>query len=276
MDLYISDLDGTLLNSKREISDYSKKTLNNLMREKGLEFTIATARTPGTVIEILEGLNIKKAISLMNGVFLYDLKEKKYMKIRSIKKDTAIKILNVLESFNKASFVYGIRDNHLYVYHKEMELDLDITYHSERKNSLYKTFKVVKNYDQALKDLEVVNFMILDKLEVVEIMYKELSKIDGINCGYYKDVYDESCYFIEIHSGEASKEKAVDDLREMYKPNKVICFGDNMNDLPMFKVADEKYAVKNGVDGIKGFATEIINTNDLDGVVKFIEKRFEK
>lgn len=275
MDLYISDLDGTLLNSKREISDYSKNVINNLVNE-GLEFTVATARTPGTVVEILEGLHIKKAISLMNGVFLYDLYKKEYLKVRSIEKELVREVLCILNKFKKDCFVYGIKNNHLYVYHKSLELNFDKIYFEERKNSIYKTFEVVKSYDEALENLDVVNFMILDSKEAIEEIYAEISKIEGVNTGYYKDVYDELCYFIEIHSDKASKERSVNDLKQMYNVDKVICFGDNMNDLPMFKVADEKYAMKNAVDGLKEYATDIIESNDDDGVAVFLEHRFKK
>lgn len=271
MDLYISDLDGTLLNSKREVSEYSKQELNKLIN-KGLDFTVATARTPGTVIELLDGVKINKVISLMNGVFLYDLENKEYLKIRSFKSEIVRKILNILESFDKDVFMYGIKKNHLYVYHKELVLDLDKLYFEERKNTIFKTFEVVKTYDEVLDGLEVVNFMILDNLEVIKKIYSELRKIDGINIGYYQDIYDESCYFIEIHSGEASKQKSIEDLKELYKPKKVICFGDNLNDIPMFNVADEKYAVNNAVEGLKKISTAVIKSNDDDGVVNFIKE----
>lgn len=274
MDIYISDLDGTLLNTKRTISDYSKKSINKLIND-GVSFTIATARTPGTVVEILEGINIKNAISLMNGVFLYDLLNKNYLKVRSIDKEIVKKILDVLEKFKKDAFVYGIKDNHLYVYHKTLDLDFDKTYFEERKDSSYKTFKNIESFDSALDESEIVNFMILDTKEKIELIYEEIDKIQGINKGYYKDVYDENCYFIEIHSIDASKERSVQDLKELYSADKVICFGDNMNDLPMFKVADEKYAMSNAVDGLKKYATDIIKSNDEDGVAMFLNERFK-
>ncbi|WP_297520599.1 HAD family hydrolase [uncultured Clostridium sp.] len=275
MNLYVSDLDGTLLNSSREITEYSKNTINKLIKDKGMDFTIATARTPGTVVEILEGLNIDKPIALMNGVFLYDLNKKEYLKVREIEKGIVRKILNILESFGKEPFLYGIKDNHLYVYHKELIIDLDKIYFDERKCSKYKTFEVISNYHNAIEEIQVVNFMILDKKEVIELIFKEIVKIEGINAGCYKDVYDENCYFIEIHSGEASKKKAIEDLKELYAPSKVICFGDNMNDLPMFEVADEKYAMENAVEGLKVFATNIIESNDDNGVAKYLEARFK-
>lgn len=273
MELYISDLDGTLLNSNREISEYTKKEINEMIA-KGLNFTIATARTPGTVVEILEGLNIKFAVALMNGVLFYDLKDKKYLKVRKIDNMIVRKILNILESFNKDSFVYGVKDNHLFVYHKKIILDLDDIYYKERCSSKYKTFKEVNTFDEALEDLEVVNFMILDTLEIIELIYEQLKKIKEINVHYYKDIYQENCYFIEIHSKDATKAAAVKDLAELYNNNKTICFGDNLNDLPMFRIADECYAMENAVDGLKAVATGVIKSNNEDGVARFIREKF--
>lgn len=273
MELYISDLDGTLLNSNREVSEYTKKEINEMIA-KGLNFTIATARTPGTVVEILEGLNIKLAVALMNGVLFYDLKDKKYLKVRKIDNVIVRKILNILESFNKDSFVYGVKDNHLFVYHKKIILDLDDIYYKERCSSKYKTFKEVNTFDEALEDLEVVNFMILDKLEIIELIYEQLKKIKEINVHYYKDIYQENCYFIEIHSKDATKAAAVKDLAELYNNNKTICFGDNLNDLPMFRIADECYAMENAVEGLKAVATGVIKSNNKDGVARFIKEKF--
>ena len=53
--LYISDLDGTLLNSQGKISDYSIKTINNLINE-GMIFTYATARSLVSASPVTRGL----------------------------------------------------------------------------------------------------------------------------------------------------------------------------------------------------------------------------
>ena len=49
MQLYVADLDGTLLNTDKQISAYSKKELNKLI-DQGVDFTIARSRTPATVV----------------------------------------------------------------------------------------------------------------------------------------------------------------------------------------------------------------------------------
>ena len=70
--LYISDLDGTLLNSEKHVSEKTMKTINSLI-EKGVLFTIATGRSATTTIPILSRLTINIPIILLNGVIIYDL-----------------------------------------------------------------------------------------------------------------------------------------------------------------------------------------------------------
>ena len=52
--LYISDLDGTLLNSRAEVSEKSKAIISRLITEKNILFSVATARTPATVVRMLD------------------------------------------------------------------------------------------------------------------------------------------------------------------------------------------------------------------------------
>ena len=53
---------------------------------------------------------------------------------------------------------------------------------------------------------------------------------------------------------------------------KVVVFGDGRNDIDMFKIADESYAVKNAVDDLKNIATGVIDMNDNDAVAKWLKE----
>ena len=70
--LYISDLDGTLLNEHSLISPTTAKQLNNLI-EKGMLFSIATARTPATVVDLMSEVDLQLPVALMTGALVYDL-----------------------------------------------------------------------------------------------------------------------------------------------------------------------------------------------------------
>ena len=66
--LYVSDLDGTLLNSDVKISENSKNIINSLI-EKGMNFTVATARSLVSASDKIEGLNLKLPVVVYNGTF---------------------------------------------------------------------------------------------------------------------------------------------------------------------------------------------------------------
>lgn len=273
MNLYVSDLDGTLLNAKGEVSDFTKSELNKLISDN-INFTIATARTPATVVDILDGINLKLPVVLMNGVLLYDIKGEKYIEVKEVDEETTKKVLGVFESEERDPFVYGIKEDFLYVYYKNLYNPNQIKFYEERCNRKLKTFIKREDYDIA-KEHQIINFVLCDELEVIERLYSKLKNIKGLTTNYYKDVYDEKYYFLESYSSEASKANGVKRVGDYIKYSKMICFGDQINDIPMFRIADEGYALENGADKLKEIATKVIGKNINDSVVKFIKKHYK-
>lgn len=56
----------------------------------------------------------------------------------------------------------------------------------------------------------------------------------------------------------------------MWHCDRVVSFGDAINDIPMFRISDECYAVANAVTELKEIATGIIDSNEEDGVAKWL------
>lgn len=81
--LYVSDLDGTLLNHEAKISLYTKNTINSLIN-KGLNFSVATARALDPTLKMLDGMKLSIPIILLNGVLIYDTNSKEYIKVNRI------------------------------------------------------------------------------------------------------------------------------------------------------------------------------------------------
>lgn len=274
MELFVTDLDGTLLNSNKEVSIKSTEILNKLI-DNGVNFTVATARTPATVVDLLQDVNIKLPAVLMNGVLLYDIKEEKYINIKEIEKDIVDKVFNILNKFDKNAMVYGIRNNHLWVYHKEFEYSWEYDFYKERADRKQKTFLKVENYQECINESKVINFIVFDKYEKIKGIYDELKKIDEISVEYYEDIYEKGCYFLEAYSAEASKANGIKLLSDYIEHDKLICFGDNLNDIPMFELADECYATANAVERVKEISTDVIGSCDEDGVALFIENKLK-
>ena len=80
---------------------------------------------------------------------------------------------------------------------------------------------------------------------------------------------------IFLKAVEANKAEGVSKLRKLTGFARIVCFGDNHNDLPMFGVADEAYAVGNAVPEAKAAATGVIGSNVELGVARFLRTRAE-
>lgn len=75
---------------------------------------------------------------------------------------------------------------------------------------------------------------------------------------------------MEIMPKKASKAEAIKRLKEIWRCDRVVSFGDAVNDIPMFEISDECYAVANAVPELKAYATGEIASNDEDGVAKWL------
>ena len=75
---------------------------------------------------------------------------------------------------------------------------------------------------------------------------------------------------MEITPGPATKAHAALRLKNELQCQRIVAFGDAMNDLPLFAAADESYAVTNALPQVKAAATGIIGSCQDDGVVKFL------
>ena len=275
MDLFVSDLDGTLLNKDQIISDYSKRELNKLINT-GVNFAIATARSPATVSEILEGINIKTPVVLMNGVMIFDVENKKYIDVKEIDKASVKEVIKILEEYNKTFFLYGIKDDYLWVYHKDFTYDFEKEYYEERCNKPLKSFKKVESYLGVLEDNQIVNFVFFENDEAIaRELFGKIMNVQGVTGNCYKDIYNDGAFFLDIYNKDASKANGIKFLADYVEHSKVITFGDGENDVPMFEIADECYALENASDDLKAIATNVIGNNNDDAVVKFLIQRLK-
>ena len=70
--LFVSDLDGTLLDNNCKVSEETAAVLNHLIETHNIMFTVATARTPATVMPLLEKVNVKIPMVVMTGAALWN------------------------------------------------------------------------------------------------------------------------------------------------------------------------------------------------------------
>ena len=93
-----------------------------------------------------------------------------------------------------------------------------------------------------------------------------------------ENFYSPGWYWLTVHDQRATKDQAIRRMMSLYQleDHRLVVFGDNLNDIPMFEVADRAYAVENSVEGLQKYATGFIGSNHDDAVVRFIEQEWIK
>ena len=264
--LCISDLDGTLLDPKPEITAHTAEVINSLTAG-GMYFTFATARSIYSAIPITSALDINVPCILMNGVSIYDIKNKSYIKSEFIDPAVSAELLRIYKRHGVECFMYRIDDGALTCYYEKLTSRVMRSFAEVRKHEYKKPFVQCRLEDYA--DGYTVYFTTRGHYEELLPVKLEAEKIEGIDHAFYLDVYDDSWY-LELFSHKASKSNGLRFLREKYGFDEIVAFGDNLNDLPMFAEADIKIAVGNARDEVKAAADIVIGTNSEDGVARWL------
>lgn len=271
--LYISDLDGTLLNQKAELSPYTVQTINTLIK-KGMNFTIATARSAASAVTILKDLQLTLPVVLMNGVLIYDLSAKRYLNIEYLTPESLSFIYQVLNDFGLSGFLYEVKEHMLSTYYERLSNQGQVEFYTERVNKFRKVFTQVEAFSQ-VDPAHLVYLSLLDTKEHLEGAYQILKTCPDIALAYYKDVYSkEDLWYLEIFSHRATKYNAAQYLRNAFHFDKITGFGDNLNDLPLFRACEETCAVANAKAEVKETATHIIGSNTEDGVANWLRRNY--
>lgn len=266
--LYVSDLDGTLMHKDLKISDFSVKTINALVG-KGVAFTYATARSISSAGTITKDLNLKLPVITRNGAVLADNNTGKIIEKALFTEKEVEMLKDMLPELPKTGFVscyFG--DDMKKVFAGSLhtaELQGYLDYYKDDPSVV-----TVSDLSEMFMGNPGYVTIIGDKDEI-EPLYIRTREYNGWECLFQKDVYRDE-YWLEIAPRNSTKAKSILKLKEEYGFDKLVVFGDSVNDIPMFKIADEAYAVSNAVDELKALATDIIGNNEEDAVAVYLSK----
>ncbi len=270
--LYISDLDGTLLDSSGELPDDTSAELNSMI-DRGLHFTFATARTIYSAGAITSSLNIDTPCILMNGVCIYDLKKREYISVEAIPRELSDKVASFYEEHGVECFMFRICGQKLTTYYTELTERVMASFAEDRQKNYGKPFVQCRDLRDVTEG-EAVYFTSMSSYDSLLPVRNAVKETEGLDCAFYEDTYTGKWY-LEVFSSEASKANGIKKLRALYGYEKVVCFGDNLNDLAMFEQSDVRIAVENARDEVKAAADIIISSNDSNGVAEYLKENFK-
>ena len=271
--LYLSDLDGTLLNTKKRITPKTAELLNACV-EKGLQFSVATARMPYGCDYRLSELKINTPGILTNGVFLYDFTQKRYIDVEAMEQKAALAALDCFAGHDTGCFLYLFSQDAISLYYNRPELTEQTQYYSERALQSCPTVECHPNLSELVKDGgNAVYLAATGAQEALAPIDEAIRKIPGLETAFYLNIYN-GLYCLEVFSSKATKKNALQKLKARYGFDEVVVFGDNLNDLSMIEIADRSYAPANALEVVKEQVTAVLEDCDHDGVARFLAQEF--
>lgn len=245
--MIVTDLDGTLLNTDKTISAYTKTILGKC-RALGIKIVYATGRGSSAErvvpLELFDGkITINGAVGIHQDTVIYH---------RLIPHQAARPILT-------ACHQRGLRMA------------------SERNGMHYTNFKIPDEWADVVTRYEIVDFS--QHAEDAEKIYTYNLTPDDIS--FIQEHLPRDLYMVTAIDGlamimhhEATKSKAVAAFAQYWDiaPSEIVAFGDDLNDIDLLSYAGTGVAVSNARDEVKAVANYICDTNDTDGVARWLEE----
>ena len=269
--LYVSTLDHTLLQENEQLSPYTRVKLRQLL-EQGAAITIATSRTPATLLPILEGIPLILPVAVMNGAALYDCRSQNYSHTRCIKKEYVEQMLKLLEKEQINCFQHVILHHILHVYYSDFRNPLEEEYYHEMRRLPYKSYV----YESHPQPHACVCITIMHEESCIQKLYAALQLQPYAPYILIRKRFSEEhkgYMILDIYSADANKQSAVKAIQKAGGYEHLCVFACHQKDVSLIQNADEAYTVSQGDAAVKEAAC-VLGCMEKDSVIREIDKNF--
>lgn len=264
-------MDGTLLGSDSKISPRSAHIISGLSAAGAL-ITVATARTPATVVPLMRFTATTPPAIVMTGAGLWDRAKGRFCRATFLSEEEYSAVRAILDAHGVHPFVYTLGEgaDRLEVYHDAAAMTAtEREFYGMRSHLSLKTFHL----GSAVPDSRRAATMLMYCNGPIEHIYKVAELIRAATActvSSYPDIFEPSMAHLEILGAGVSKAAAALELKKMTGADRLTVFGDNLNDLSMFAVADTAVAVGNALAEVREQADIVIDHNTSDAVARYI------
>ena len=267
--LLVSDLDGTLLRSDGTLSEATVVCIRRLVQD-GLQFTVATARSPTRTRSVLRGLPLNQPLICLNGAATVDPLTGGFLSVASIPEPAVRSLLRIGAEFGLSPFLMGSDGGRERLMYQAPRERVATQFIAQRLGEpRLQLVDVLRPLEQTLCVTFADTASNLSAL--FELLKKEPVKGLELRLMAYPEI--EGGATLDISLLGVDKVTPIAELAASLgvSPLDVIVFGDDLNDLPMFAWAGTAVAVANAKQEVLNAADVHCDTNDRDGVMKFIQ-----
>lgn len=255
-----TDLDGTLFNSNRKVSDENRTAIERFISEGGC-FGISTGRAPDNALNMLPGLKINSWSVVLNGAEAYHFTEKRAAAQSCLPKEIMEKLFRwVYQNLPEVNIQLCTDTELLFLSRPEFGDEDFITTHQPMRET---SVEEALGYPW-LKVLFCAPRPILMKLHEYAVGQGMTAVMDSV---YTNEVYLE---FLPLHANKGTCLHQLRELPEMQ--NRVfVAIGDYTNDIELLQEADVAVAVGNALQEVKAVADHVVCTNDEHALAYLID-----
>lgn len=264
--LYISDLDGTLLDSRSQVSETTRGMLRRMIAEDGINFSVATARTPATAVRLLSGVGCRLPLIVMTGAAMW---QEGLVNEHYIPADELVLLAELCRKHGVRPFFYTYNGRIIEAYHLPLMDAYERDFVAQRSDSPYKRFVFDESIPIGKRERTMLVFAAADYGRMGKV-YEEARKTLNCSMTYYRDIFNPQVGFLEVMAEGVSKARAVRELADRISAERVVVFGDSPNDLSMREAADLFIAPANAVEEVRKVADEVTGSHDEDCVARWI------
>ena len=277
--LFVSDLDGTLLTSEKGLVAGQSRTLNHLLAE-GLQFTVATARSIQAVNVLLKDLNLSLPAITLGGSLVTWPATGEHLVARVIPRPAAERLFTLLSARGLLPFVASIER------HREEGLQ-DLAFYSCAASDAARWYVEEKQsygdprlrwYDTLSEVLDtcILTMTTFVEQETLAELIRNLQQVKDTRISSMPARHFPGWHEVTASHPDADKGAAVESLCHLLGPrwDRVVAFGDDVNDLPLFQHADLAIAVANAAPEVLAQADQVIQGNDAGSVIEYLSRFF--
>lgn len=257
--LFVSDVDGTLLNAQKELTDATRKAIGRL-QDAGISLSLVSSRPPRGLKWIIDDLGIVHACAALNGGVIVD-PDLNVLSAYHLRDSVAREIVALLEEHGFSPWVYT--DSDWYV----RSLDAPhVSREAEVVRFAPKPFEQINDIREPLVKITGIN----DD----ELLIASARHLIGNRFG---DSVAVSCSLpnrIEVTHRDANKATAISAIAAAAEVDtlSVATAGDGENDIPMFRNSGFSIAMGQAPDEVRRAATQTTTGNSSDGLAWAIEQ----
>ena len=273
MTLYVSDLDGTLLDPQARLSAITRAGLVNLLDE-GLVFTVASARHVMSIRKILGDLPLRLPVISSNGAYISDLATGRHELVNAMPPALGRDIVALMQSrgFTPFASTHGPLGDQLFV--EAISNPGQQHFVDQRTREQDERLRRSTRLHDELGD-PAVTVVLIDRMDaLLDLQAALVAQFgDAVETHVADDLYQPDWPWMSVHDRRASKDQAITTLAERYglEAREVVVFGDHVNDVSMLRAAHRGIAMGNAIEAVKREAHAVIGHHAEDSVLRFIE-----